>query len=71
MIGAMERIIFPDKKNWSELLKRAEIDYSGIEKRVEEIIEQVRSKGDAALFDLTRSIEGVDLPTLKVSIEEF
>ncbi|MEJ5264901.1 MAG: histidinol dehydrogenase [Bacteroidales bacterium] len=67
----MEKIIFPDKKNWSELLKRAEIDYSGIEKRVEEIIEQVRSKGDAALFGLTRSIEGVDLPTLKVSIEEF
>lgn len=67
----MEKILFPDKKSWTELLKRAEIDYSRVEKTVEEIIDKVRNGGDAALFELTRTIEGLSLKSLKVSVEEF
>lgn len=67
----MKKILFPDKKSWAELLRRPDIDYSSVEKKVEEILDQVRTKGDAALFELTRQIEGIELNSLKVSYEEF
>jgi len=46
----MEKILYPEKKNWPELLKRPDIDYSSVERKVEEIIQQVRDRGDAAIF---------------------
>jgi len=67
----MEKILYPEKKNWPELLKRPDIDYSSVERKVEEIIQQVRDRGDAAIFELTQQIEGIELDSLKVSLEEF
>lgn len=67
----MEKILYPEKKDWPELLKRADIDYSSVEKKVDQIIQQVRERGDAAIFELTQQIEGIELHSLKVSHEEF
>jgi histidinol dehydrogenase len=67
----MRKILYPAKEEWTGLLKRPELDYKNIEKTVDEILDQVRRLGDKALYDLTRQIDGVQLNSLKVSVEEF
>ncbi|MCX7987367.1 MAG: histidinol dehydrogenase [Bacteroidales bacterium] len=67
----MNKVLYPGKQEWAQLLKRPELDYAGIEKTVESIFEQVQQSGDSALVNLTRSIDGVELNSLKVSLEEF
>ena len=65
--------------NWSDLsvieqqrvLRRPAIEESELlATQVTNIINRVKQKGDAALFELTRDFDGVDLPTLTVSQEQ-
>jgi histidinol dehydrogenase len=42
-----------------------------VRKRVEKIINKVRESGDAALKELTRQLDGVDLDKFRVSDDEF
>ena len=44
---------------------------SGISEEVERIITEVRDKGDKALFDYTKELDGVELSSLEVSKEEI
>lgn len=58
----------------STLLRRSPLEWVQMEKRVEEverIITEVRSRGDAALFDYTKSLDGVELERLEVTREEI
>ncbi len=45
----------------------AELYQSELEPKVRQIIDEVRLRGDAALFDLTLKIDGIKLSSLKVS----
>ncbi|MFQ5982887.1 MAG: histidinol dehydrogenase, partial [Woeseiaceae bacterium] len=66
--------------NWSELnvderqslLQRPALRAAAaVDSAVTEIIEQVRSSGDAALTELTRQFDGIDIDGIQVSDEEF
>lgn len=57
-----------DKKR---LLTRAQADIAAVTDKVRPIIEEVRTKGDAALLDFAKRFEKTDLTSLKVSEEEF
>ena len=61
----------PDKKLWPELCRRVENDQPDIEKTVLEIIEQVKAKGDIALFEFSEQFDQVSLNNLVVSEEEL
>ncbi|WP_456475002.1 histidinol dehydrogenase [Candidatus Pyrohabitans sp.] len=53
------------------LLRRGRADLSKVEAKVARIIDEVRSQGDAALRELTRRFDGVDVEELRVSEEEI
>ncbi len=57
----------------NDLLKRSPNHYGEYMDRVNEIIENVRKKGDAAIFDYTKRFDGADLNagTLRVTREEI
>ncbi len=62
------------KKNLVEdLIKRSPSHYSAYEAAVNEILDEVREKGDDALFAYTRKFDGVDITreTLTVTEEEI
>lgn len=62
------------KKNLQEdLLKRSPNSYQQYEEQVSHIIEEVREKGDEALFAFTKQFDGADLDSsaLKVTKEEL
>lgn len=56
-----------------DLLKRSPNNYQQYEERVKEIIEQVRSKKDAALFSFTKQFDGADInkKNIQVTKEEI
>ena len=56
----------------SSLLERPALRQDdGLQARVAEIIDRVRTGGDGALFDLTENIDGVRLQTLEATRAEF
>lgn len=63
----------PDEEKFRRILRRADFASTEIRERVEEIIAAVRKGGDAALCELSRTIDGVELTpeTLTVSEAEF
>lgn len=67
----MKKYINPSQDSWSEILQRPVFDASSLEQKVLPILEKVKSKGDVALKDYTKQFDGVDIPDLKVSHQEF
>jgi histidinol dehydrogenase len=56
----------------SLLLERAQVELAGEAcETVQQILGEVRSRGDSALFDYTREIDGVELTRLEVTREEI
>ena len=55
----------------AELLRRGRADLGKAEAKVAEIIAEVRSRGDAALRELTKRFDGVEVEELRVSEEEI
>lgn len=67
----MKTVVQPDRKDWKALLQRPYIDNSAVLDRVKSIVELVKQKGDAALHQLAKELDGVDLETLMVSQQEI
>jgi histidinol dehydrogenase len=67
----MEVISYPQKETWAALLKRPEVNTRHLAERVIEIIQTVRDRGDAALYDLTEHYDGVKLSSLAASETEI
>jgi histidinol dehydrogenase len=56
----------------SLLLERAQVELAGeAYETVQQILGEVRARGDSALFDYTREIDGVELARLEVTREEI
>ena len=53
------------------LRRPAQADADGLHRRVREIIDDVRARGDQALFDFTERFDGVKLKSLEVDAAEF
>ena len=67
----MNIFVNPSPSQWTELCRRAEQDNSSIEECVKAIVDRVACEGDAAIKALAKEIDGVELQTLKVTVEEF
>ncbi|WP_128546889.1 histidinol dehydrogenase [Larkinella soli] len=73
----MQIISFPPRSRWPELLARPVQSTAAIEKVVAPILEQVRSGGDEALYELALRFDGLDLrqegfqvPSSEISLPE-
>jgi len=67
----MQVIKYPNKKDWTALLKRPSIDSSSIEKSVIAILDDVRENGDDALCKYSLVFDKADLKSFEVSAKEI
>lgn len=63
----IKTIVNPSRETWKQLTSRQKSDDQAVASRVKEIIDLVKEKGDDALFELTKSIDRIDLDCLRVS----
>ncbi len=64
-------IKYPDKNDWSEMIKRPVIENSFLDKMVKKILDKVKAKGDKALKKFTKDLDGVKLRKLSVTEKEI
>lgn len=67
----MEIFNNPERSRWASLCRRPVQNDPGLEARVREILELVRTKGDGALKVLAQKFDGVALTEIKVSEAEI
>lgn len=63
--------INPKKEKWAELLKRPLFEVSDLFGKVQSILDEVKTTGDAALKKYTLQFDGVGLEELRVSEQEM
>ncbi|MEI3797762.1 MULTISPECIES: histidinol dehydrogenase [unclassified Chitinophaga] len=62
---------FPDKSSWNTLLQRPVMDTSALEKKVNDILLEVRTGGDAAVRKFAAEFDKVTLDNLQVPSAAF
>jgi|TARA_R100000479_G_scaffold70100_3_gene33818 histidinol dehydrogenase len=67
----MNKIVNPTKSTWSAVLKRPTKTVADIEKTVDEIFNEVKTKGDSAVLRYTQLFDGATPDNLLVSKEEI
>lgn len=67
----MNIIKYPKKEDWKELLKRSAIDFSSLEKIVQDILNDIKVNGDNAVRKFTLQFDKIALRNFKVSEEEI
>jgi histidinol dehydrogenase len=67
----MQVIRYPDRKDWPAILQRPYADNTSIMQSVQEILREVKERGDKAVSELTQKFTGVALKSLEVSEEEM
>ena len=67
----MQLIKYPNKNDWSTLLKRPTQSLESIEKTVNQIFDDVKRNGDAAISKYTAMFDGVSIENSVVSKEEI
>lgn len=66
----MQKILYPRRDEWSELLKRPALRTEELFGTVQTLIDQVRSGGDAAVLALEERFDKVTLTSLEVTDQE-
>jgi histidinol dehydrogenase len=64
--GIMKTVKFPSREQWAELTQRPDFESDRIKESVEEIMAEVKTKGDAAVLGFTRRFDDADLKELKL-----
>lgn len=67
----METIKYPDKKIWTELLKRPVIDNTLLESTVQAVLSDIKTNGQSSVRKYTLQFDKVGLDNVLVSEEEF
>ena len=67
----MQRIQNPERKNWSDILKRPTQELGDIETTVERIFSEVKSLGDSKLKDCTSQFDGVQISKIQITAKEI
>lgn len=67
----MKVIIQPERSQWKELLQRPYVDNGAVLSSVQNIISEVKQRGDAAVKELTQRFDGVLLERFEVSEVEI
>lgn len=63
----MKVISYPDRSDWPQLCARPELDNAAVLASTKSILSEVRSRGDAALLDLTEKFDGYRPESLRLS----
>ena len=67
----MQLIKYPLREEWQQILKRPVFDTTTLFATVQEILDDVRKRGDKALKEITEHFDKVKLDTLEVNREEI
>jgi histidinol dehydrogenase len=67
----MNKIYNPEKKNWSEILKRPTQTFNDIEETVKGIFNEIQTKGDSAVAKYTSLFDGITFENIEVSNQEI
>lgn len=67
----MKTYINPEKSSWNEILKRPLFDVSELYGKVQSVLNEIKSDGDAALRKYTLQFDGFQLDTIRVSEDEI
>src|SRR6185312_3698900 len=67
----MKLFINPTYNDWASLVQRPTESFTSIEQSVRAILEEVKTNGDNALFELTEKFDKASLKTLSVSKAEI
>lgn len=67
----MKTFINPERKIWSDILKRPLIDVSELYGKVQSILTEIKNTGDIALYKFTLQFDGVKPDSLQVSQKEL
>jgi histidinol dehydrogenase len=67
----MKTILYPNKKNWQEILQRPVIDQPGLIDRVKPILTDVKANGDDAVKKYTLQFDKVAIHSLAVNRAEI
>jgi histidinol dehydrogenase len=67
----MRTFFNPSRDLWGELCTRPVMDPSGLENSVREILLQVRSMGDDALYDYTHKFDGAEIESLAIPLSDI
>jgi len=65
----MKQIIYPNKKNWSQLAKRPALQVNDLNLLMESIFKDIKESGDKAIKKYTQQFDKVELIILKVNEE--
>lgn len=66
----MQAIIKPERKEWNRILQRPYADNAVVFQTVQTVLNEVKTKGDEAVRELTQKFTGVSLESFAVSGEE-
>lgn len=67
----MKTIQFPPREQWATLCKRPTIQAENLTDKVADILKQVRTQGDKAIYELIQKYDKANLDSLKVSEQEL
>ncbi|MFN2441037.1 MAG: histidinol dehydrogenase, partial [Chitinophagaceae bacterium] len=66
----MKIIIKPHRNQWKELLQRPYVDNATIQS-MQNILDEVKEKGDLAVRGFTKKFDGIEIENFKVSEDEI
>ena len=67
----MEEYIYPLKSEWDQLIERPTASYDDLEDLVSNVFEQIRTRGDDAIFEYTNEFDKVQIHKLQVDKKEI
>jgi len=67
----MEEYIYPLKSEWDQLIERPTASYDDLEDLVSNVFEQIRTRGDDAIFEYTKEFDKVQIHKLQVGKKEI
>jgi histidinol dehydrogenase len=67
----MKKVIYPSKDNWENLCERPVEEADGLERKVKDILDNVRTAGDKALKNYASLFDGFSPESFRVSEEEI
>jgi histidinol dehydrogenase len=67
----MKTYLYPDKKDWQQLLQRPALDTSTLQQKVKAVLDDVKANGDAAIKKYTQQFDGVELQGFAATEKEM
>ena len=67
----MEEYIYPLQSEWDKLIERPTASYDDLEDLVSNVFEQIKTRGDDAIFEYTKKFDKVQIHKLQVGKKEI